>query len=389
MKLIKLSLFAFSLLAICSCDNTSSISSSTSDHITENSQNNTTSSSFVMPEHKHSSNCEIYSQDSEQENYFIYKKSNTGYEIIGISSEVDASSITELRIPLKHNGIAVTSVTNFSGQKLTSCTKLVFPEEFNTIKGINDFPNLTKIVLPRKLDKLEKCEFIEYNYKIKIEITWPEDCLNFSPPNNDNYTTINYPYNCQEIDLPESRYVYSITIYGDARKFTHGTTNYSNIREVYCLSGYLSDDYLKEKIIKLESIKRNLDIESSIKNSNGIYFYQDDKTTFPIAFEIGMDVVIFPESLHGKKYGIKSYTFYTHIPKNIVFSKEILYCEEYSFLNTHSNCFFETDENPENFAYWFWGIDGSSGSINSIDDLVNIYYKSEWGYIDGKPTPNN
>lgn len=387
MNFIKISLIAFSLLTFCSCEKQSSNSitgESQNSAITEQSD----SSTFVMPNHEHGTRCNIYSQDSEQENNFIYKLNKNGLEIIGINPEIDASTITELRIPLKHNGININSVTNLGGAKLTSCKKIVFPEEFDTIQGIGLFPNLEEIVLPRKLVKLDECSFIKGNYEKELDITWTEDCLDFTPPNNNNYATINYPYNCEEINLPDSTYVHTITIYGSAKTFSNFATNYSNIREVYCLSGYLTDETLKTNIIKLESIKHSLDIKSNISKSNGIYFYQDDKTTFPIAFDMSNDVAIFPESFNGKKYGIKSKTFYNHIPKNIVFSKEILYCEQEAFFNAHSNCFFETDENPENFDYWFWPIDGSSGTIDSRDDLINIYYKSEWSYVDGMPTPN-
>lgn len=392
MKLTKLLLITIipSLLFSCEKEHSNpSKDSSITDSITPSVN---TASSFVMSEHTHSDECSVYSNDSEHENLFLYQLNiQKKYDIIGINNEEDLSSITELRIPLTHNGADVTSVLYLNGNKLTSCTKITFPETFDTIKNISDFSSLKNLVFPRKMNKLEKCNFVDFSHDTNLDIRWVEDCYDFNPPSNDSYKSISYPFNCKKINIPENQYVFSMIIYGNAKEFTDQTSYHSNITEVYCLSNDISDKTLKEKFNRLKSIKRDLAITSNIIKVNEIYFFQDDDITLPIGFDFNnRDVVIFPNSINGKKYGIKEETFFnTFIPKNVVFSKEIQFCEAKSFVNTSNrNYFFETETDPENFDYWFFFVDAVGGTIKDRDSYNNIYHKSEWSYVNGVPTPN-
>lgn len=382
-------LLSFSLVS-CLGETSSNFDSSKND---VSSDMSSTSSTYMSVDHTHSSKCNIYSNSNEDANYFVYKlntKTNT-YSITGFNKDADFSSVTELRIPLRFNDKVVDQIEELNnyGYKEPIIDKLVFPEEFGNIVNLRIY-ELKEIILPRKLEKLTSSHFTCKEHSL-VDITWIEDCLDFTPPTGD-YMNITYPINCEEVKIPTYTLVFSFTLPLNAKSLSIDTTeSYNRVKEVFNPSPYITDEMCFEVLDDLKVVHK-VGEKSNISLIDGIYFYADDKEAIPLEFDYTVTQAIFPDSVNGHHYGIKEGTFVSRLPNNIVISKDITYCEYSAFYSNgeRPNFFFETESIPETFEDYFFFNAGYGGiDYPEIERICNIYYASQWSYVNGIATPNS
>ena len=354
-----------------------------------------------------------------------------GIKVTGIASNLAMTNQTiALNITYVFLPNTFTKLSNSTLRSFGSLTDVYLPETITEIENsaFENCSSLTKIDLPINLTKIGERTFFECSGLINIIIPNTvktigtsafQRCINLkqvSLPNELNVIEENTFRGCKNLN--------AITIPASVTKIKDGAFIDCQIIEVRNLSSSLKietgrSDYGAIAVNALKVLNNSSEQSGITETAFGFVFFNDNGKYLLINYNGAEKSITLPESFNGQPYSIHKYAFYDKVITSLNMNGKLVTIEENAFLNCLrlTTITIKNVEHIESNAFQNCGnlrtvVLGEK--VNNIDNLafnstratyyleleeipaswhenwnngnVNVLLKSEWEYVDGKPS---